>query len=594
MNSMWLAFVFLGLGTAFGALALWSWMTSTTRRSAGHGTGGGRIVGPTDQAVSSSERRTPQASPAIEALDVATDLHGFPSTTESNTLPLDGTTTECLDMATIRALQDLYRSRPAEATESIPPIVSPGTHTECLDIDTIRALRAGVPAPSSPRMDDRTIEMKPPSGFAEETPSVREPLSDILQNPAVAPVLVEAPIIGLSALDLGPAFEDAVRAFALWDSERCSRNTTLEHIAHGSEQTLRQSLVVAAAASDVAARDVFERALREPASGMVRRIVASLMLLRRSDRKTLMVMDELVTDPSIADELRKALVLWRHPDADWRLLKQARRSALTRAFWCQILDLRRVDPQLGLLEELLSSSDETLVKWGIVLAKYHGDLRMRSEISQRYLHDLRRPHLRVAAVELAIFNGDPVAWMLCRQMATSRDYPRAAELLACLGSNEEVYPMFRQLAGKQGDVIWRVCRSGRKTAARHAAGALQMNPADELAATGLRYIIGESPGSRGDVGHLLDHWNVVAPTLDDGSRYLYGDRYGSQSVKACLSHSDDRHHRSLGDELFFRSKGTLRWQGPGLAVDMLEQLEYIDTLAIDFDASIAQSGRQWT
>jgi hypothetical protein len=401
---------------------------------------------------------------------------------------------------------------------------------------------------------------------------------------ASPPISASAPT-GLTSDELEPQLLDAERAFARWQHARGSM--TLERVAESPEPTLRQAIGVVAAASDHACVELLEPTLSRAEVSVHRRQVVALVLLLRNEAQALRLIDPCVGEAKLAPAFREVLSLWRGRETDWRLREQARHAGNTRMFWLDLLDDRRIDPGPELLDELLASNEPELTVRGLQLAKYHDDPERRMQAAQTHLTNMRQPAQRMAAVELALFDRQPAAWMFCRQMANAPEYPRATELVAALGTARELEPLVRRLERADGEGLWRLCRSGRKAAAALAARRLQDTRGDELAAVALRYVIGDPPSEARSAEALVEHWLECAPSLADDRRYLYGEQIGyTNSVRRCLTSREDRHHRAFGDELFFRSHGKIRWPGRGFAQDTLTGLTALRTHTIDFDTGL--------
>lgn len=388
---------------------------------------------------------------------------------------------------------------------------------------------------------------------------------------------------GLTAEELAPQLVAGCREFERWCRSSPSNQRELQALATGPELALRRALQVLATANDQASQQILETTLDNPESEKAERKLAGLALLLRDGRSGLARLDALIEgDARAAADVRELLTLWSDRQADWQLQQRALRAGPTQSFWLDVLEARRVDPGAALLEELLASDDSELRRRGLVLAKYHDDPGLRCEVARRHLHDLRRPQVRMAAVELAIFDREPIAWMLCRQLAMSPDCVRAVELLASLGTAAELEPLLRRASGRGGALTWRICMSGRKRAAELAAAALERDREDVFAASGLRYVVG-NPDQDG-VDALLQRWAELKGTLTDDRRHLHGSRFGARpGLRACMAGADALHRRALGDELLFRSRGSCRWVGAGLAGDRLTALDDLDRVDIDFD-----------
>jgi hypothetical protein len=474
-----------------------------------------------------------------------------------------------------------FGRRPASDGE--PPASSPtvADRTEYMAIESLPFTVTG-PRP------DRTVRVPPPPPLAFDKTTIMtiglrrawdpDPVAPTMPRPPVAPPLLPT-VSGLTAEELAPEIEVAAQAFLAW--QRARQSMSLQALAAGPEPVLHRALEVLAAANDASGVVSLETELRERETTAARRAVIALALLHRNERRTLELIAELVSDQSVASQLREALLSWRGGETDWQLCQQARRARESKCFWLDLLDQRRIDPGAELLAELLASNEPELLRRGVELAKYHRDPELRSKAAQPHLHDMRRPSLRMAAVELALFNREPIAWMFCRQMANAPEYPRATELVAALGTASDLDPLVRRLAGADGQALWRICRSGRKLAAALAALRLRDHHDDASAAMALRYAIGDPEGD----GALLDRWAALEPSLDDDSRYLHGEPYGTMNgLRRCFLGSDE-HHWALGDELFFRSNGEIRWPRRGFAVDVLAALDALEGLTIDFEQS---------
>jgi hypothetical protein len=411
---------------------------------------------------------------------------------------------------------------------------------------------------------------------------------------AVEPPLPASPAkpapTGLSVDELEPQLLAAERAFTRW--ARARESSTLEQLAESYEPALRQAIGVVAAASTDASDALLGPTLSRSEVSVHRRQVVALVSLLRNEVQALRRIEQCMAEQNVAEQslgptFREALSLWRGRETDWHLREQARLAHDTRKFWLDLLEDRRIDPGPDLLRELLASDDPELVVRGLQLAKYHDDPQARSQAAQSHLTNMRHPAQRMAAVELALFDRQPAAWMFCRQMANAPEYPRATELIASLGTARELDPLLRRLDRAHGDGLWLLCRSGRKSAAALAARRLQDTRGDELAATALRYVIGNPPGGARSAEALLEHWAECAPNLAAAHRYLYGEPIGfTDSVRRCLTSRDDRHHRAFGDELFFRSNGKIRWPGRSFAHDTLAAVAALRTHTINFEIGL--------
>lgn len=513
------------------------------------------------------------------------------------------------------------RAAPSPAVAQIqqpPPANPPTEQTEFVPVESLPFMRArpsqAGPPPTQARpivadatqivppvfesRPDKTQQLPPPTFDDPPTQTVEVPafFDRTKTEPLVAapfarpePVAIEVPplpapappmptVVGLTSEELAAQLDAAVDAYGRWQRARTSMS--IRALAIGPEATLQRALGVVATASEDASRELLETVLQEGETEPDRRAVVALALLRRNERRALELIDSLVGDQALAPRLHEVLLLWRDRETDWRLCQQARRAGASKPFWLELLELRRVDPRTGLLDDLLGSDDPELRRRGLELAKYHEDPAARSRAAQPHLNDMRHPALRMAAVEITLLDRQPIAWMFCRQMANAPDYPRATELIAALGTASELDPLLRRLAGAPGDALLRICRSGRKAAARLAADRLRDHQDDTLAAAGLRYVIGEPEGDQ-SVAALLERWTELEPSLADDCRTLYGEAFGAKNaIRRCFTGDDDHHHRALGDELFFRSRGRIRWIGRGFAADMLAALDVVETSGV--------------
>lgn len=391
------------------------------------------------------------------------------------------------------------------------------------------------------------------------------------------------PTIGFSVAELEAQVLVAEQAFIRWRRDR--ESLALDRLADGPERVLQQAIGVLVAASEDASMQLLEPTVRSNV-GDARRQVIALALLSRNENNALRLFDQLVGDPRHADVLREVLTLWRGRETNWRLCEQARRAQDTKLFWLDLVHSRHIDPGPQLLRELLASDDPDLLVRGLELAKYHDDAELRSSAMQSHLHDMRHPARRMAAVEIGVYDSQPTAWTVCRQMANAAEYPRATELIASLGTLRELGPIVRRLESARGDGLWLLCQSGRKAAAALAARRLQDTRADELAMTALRYVIGNPPNEAPSAEALLEHWAARAPDLADDRRYLFGELFGgTNGIRECFASRDEEHHRALGNELFFRSRGKIRWAGPGFARETLAAISSVGTPYINYEAS---------
>lgn len=419
-------------------------------------------------------------------------------------------------------------------------------------------------------------------------PVAREPTPTPEPIPTFEPKHVPEPsaptpvATGLTIDELEPQLEAAERAFVEW--QRARDALSLQALADGPERALLDALTIVATASDSSCSESLEPALLQAETPDERRQVIALALLSRDESHAHRLIDRALDRAELAASLREVLLSFRTDESDWRLHAQARQSDQHREFWLELLDARRIDPGPELLAELLAGSDEQRT-WALRLARFHADAERRRQLAQSHQHDMRHPAQRMAAVELAVLDDQPAAWLQCRQMANMPAFPRATELVATLGSARELDPLARRLDGASGQALLRLCRSGRKRAATLAAQRLTAEPGDTLAASALRYVIGDPPTTGDDeTATLLEHWTACAAQLDDERRHLFGVPFGSgDSLRRALTSIDVHHRHAIADELFLRSRGRIRWPGRGFARAMLTGLDTLATSTIDFE-----------
>jgi hypothetical protein len=463
------------------------------------------------------------------------------------------------------------------SVDEAPPLVRAEPQTEFLSREEVlaaaqRRALAAAPVPATEMIPREVLLARQGLAAANFEPKLRP------NQPPAAPAPVA---VGLAVEELELQLHTAERAFARWQRDR--ESLPLARLAEGPERSLHQALGILAAASDCACVKWLEPMLQLAEVSLGRRQVVALTLLLRNEHHAFRLIDQFVSDQQHTAALREVMSLWRGRETNWRLCEQARRSG-NRTFWLDLVDDRRIDPGPELLRELLANDDPQLIVRGLELAKYHDNPEQRHLAMQSHLQAMRHPARRMAAVELGVFDREPAAWMSCRQMANAVEFPRATELIASFGTARDLEPIMRRLGTADGEGLWRLCRSGRKAAAALAARRLQDTRGDERAATALRYVIGDPPSENRSVEALLDHWTERAPGLDSNRRYLYGELFGSTNgIRSCLSSRDDRHHRALGDELFFRSKGKIRWSGRGFAQATLAGVAAVGTPNIDFE-----------
>ncbi|KIG18388.1 hypothetical protein DB30_00673 [Enhygromyxa salina] len=410
------------------------------------------------------------------------------------------------------------------------------------------------------------------------------------ERPAEAPLPAApqiSPTTRLAIDGLRIQLDVAQRLFARWLRERDT--LTLEHLAKGPEQLLLETLADMATTCDEAIAAVLEPALTRDERGGLCHEVAALALLQRDETHALRLIDRVLGGPAAALAPHQALSLWRGRQVDGWLCERARADADNRGYWLTLLDSRRLDPGSELLRELLAEDDPKLLVRGLELARYHGDPELRRSAAAPHLVDTRDRPRHLAAVELALFDRESSAWGRCRQLANAHGCPRATELVASLGSASDLAALMQRPTNAEGEGLWRLCRSGRKAAAALAARRLQDTRGDKLAASALSYVIGRPPNGAKTAEALLNHWVRLAPTLSGDRRYLHGELFGgTNGLRSCLSSLHDRHHQALGEELFYRSKGMIRWPGRGFARDTLADIRAVGTPNIDFETSFEQ------
>lgn len=442
-----------------------------------------------------------------------------------------------------------------------------------------------------PFVGDRTVEMSPAllAELIGDRRRAERPVSTTV-SPAVSPAPAPAPApaiptpvaSGLSSGVLGPALELAVHSHEAWqrawDGER-----TLAQLASGAEAALIAALTELALADDTACAELFESTLRDREATPSRRSVALLAWLRRDARRCLAACAELAEQREDQPLLRAAILCWRPTDASWLLARQAELTPTP--FWLDILAIRHIDPGAALLERLMADADDRVAGRGLSLAKLHGDAALRKQAAARWMHDPRRALVRSAAIELALFDREPIAWMLCRQLAMTPNHARAAELVASFGGPRELELLLRRPESETPEGLWRICRSGRPMAATRAIAALRKNPRDSFARSSMGFILGQGH----DTSWYFEQWAKLQPSMTDEARYVAGEALTFTAFRKGATCLDERQHEALGDELYFRSKGAIRWQGPGFAVDLIAELDAASKHELDFQAPLMAS-----
>lgn len=392
---------------------------------------------------------------------------------------------------------------------------------------------------------------------------------------------VHQPIVHDQVDPLAEALDMAGRALLRWRAAR--DRLTLQQLADGPEPLLDNALSPLLDAGDEACERLLEPTLARSEAKSEQRCAAALALLRHDGRRALPCFDRLLSDVELGPWLREILSWWRVRERDALLRERAELAKATRDIWLELLALHRVDPGPALLAELAHAEAPELRLHALRLAKFHTDAEQRQTLAQAHLADAH-PQLRMAAIELALFDRDPAAWQLCEDLAHTE--PRALELCACLGGPRSFAKLMHDHPEPDSAQLWPLCMSGRPAAAALAARRLQDTRGDALANTALRYVIGNPEGNDASAHVLLRHWARRAPELlDDPHRYLHDHLMGgTASIRACLSSRDDRHHRAFADELWFRSRGKVRWIGRGFAGDTLAGIKAVGTPNIDFES----------
>jgi hypothetical protein len=484
--------------------------------------------------------------------------------------------TECLDMD---AVVGVGESDEAEATACLDlammPMMAMNDSVPAAEPEATACLNMGmIDIPTLAAAPDPTPPPPPPSfepAPAFEPKHTFEPAAVTPPEPAPTPRG-----IGIGPGELTTYFDDAVEAYEIWRAQMAKRRS-LTAIASSAERDWLDAMALLKTGNAAARDQLLRPALQRHDS---HRVVAALSLLEHGEAELAVALEQ-----RSLDELFEALLLWRSPTAQACFCRLAIAQFPKQAgTWARLLRARGFDPGAELLAKLLGAKDPGLVAAGLGLIALHEerDAHHGAVMSHMFEPD---PELRAAAVEAGLRLRIDVAWIHCRQLATTSGRSRTCELVASLSSPAEQQKLIEWASRKSAPphALWCAALTGRSAAIELAI--TQLESRNRLARRCLVHLTGNKQAD-------AQWWQAHAAQFSDDHRWLGGERLELASVLTGIAELPAAHRVALTLELGVRDPSLAPLPLDGYADELhraLEQLGKLNDANLDFER-----GYPWT